>query len=275
QEPVLDAGTVVFVPEKAPEAPKRVPVGEGIEVEVAGLTTEQADGKLREALAPFYVKPQVEVLVKEYNSKKATVLGAVARAGNFPLVGRTTLSELLLKAGGPAGNADQESVRITQPDGQVYTVNLIQLVLQGRLRQEPVLDAGTVVFVPEKAPEGPKRVFLLGEVRSPGSQPFTPNLTMAQALGQAGGATDLAVSSSARVIRGDLQKPVLIAADFDKVLKDGDLRFDVPLQAGDILYVPRSPIGDWNAYLAKLTPTLSFLTLGGGTASTFKSLIVP
>ncbi|MBI4379571.1 MAG: SLBB domain-containing protein, partial [candidate division NC10 bacterium] len=248
----------------------------GIEVAVAGLTIEQTDGKLREALAPFYVKPQVEVLVKEYNSKKATVLGAVAsRAGNFPLTGRTTLSDLLLKAGGPAANADLESVRVTQPDGQVYTVNLIQLVLQGRLRQEPVLDAGTVVFVPEKAPEGPKRVFILGEVRSPGSQPFTPNLTMAQALGQAGGATDLAVSSSARVIRGDLQKPVLIAADFDKVLKDGDLRFDVPLQAGDILYVPRSPIGDWNALLAKLSPTFSFLTLGGGSAQTFKSLIVP
>jgi protein involved in polysaccharide export with SLBB domain len=273
QEPVLDAGSVVFLPEKAPE-PRRVPVWEGIEVEVAGLTTEQAEGRLREALAPFYVRPQVEVTVKEYTSKKATVLGAVAsRAGIFPLTGRTTLSDLLIKAGGPAANADLESVRVTQPDGQVYTVNLTQLVLQGRLRQEPVLDAGSVVFVPEKAPEAQRRVYILGEVRSPGGQPFTPNLTMTQALGQAGGATDLAVSSSARVIRGDLQKPTLIAADFDKVLKDGDLRFDVPLQSGDIIYVPRSPIGDWNAFMAKLQPTLGILSLGGGTAVTFKSLV--
>lgn len=248
----------------------------GVEVKVAGLTVEQAEGRLREALAPFYISPQVEVLVKEYASKKATVLGAVtSRAGAIPLAGRTTLTELLVKAGGPATNADLEGVRVTQPDGEVYTVNLIQLVLAGKLRQEPVLDAGSVVFVPEKGAEQAKRVFILGEVRVPGGQPFTPNLTMTQALGQAGGATDLAVSSSARVIRGDPRSPVLIAADFDRVLKDGDLRFDVPLQPGDILYVPRSPIGDWNAFVAKLRPTLDFLNIGGSTALQFKTLITP
>jgi len=248
----------------------------GVAVKVAGLTAEQAEGTLREALAPFYVSPQVEVLVKEHASKRATVLGAVSsRAGAFPLTGRTTVTDLLVKAGGPAPNADLESVRVTQPDGEVYTVNLLQLVLAGKLRQEPVLDAGSVVFIPEKPPELPKRVFILGEVRSPGGQPFTPNLTMAQALGQAGGATDLAVSSSARVIRGDPLKPLLIAADFDKILRDGDLRFDVPLQPGDIIYVPRSPIGDWNAFVAKLRPTLDFLSIGGSTAQTFKQLISP
>ena len=248
----------------------------GAEVKVAGLTTEQAEGTLREALIPFYVSPQVEVLVKEHASKKATALGAFSsRAGIFPLTGRTTLTDLLIKAGGPAANADLESVRVTQPDGEVYTVNLLQLVLAGRLRQEPVLDAGSVVFIPEKPPELPKRVFILGEVRNPGGQPFTPNLTMAQALGQAGGATDLAVSSSTRVIRGDPLKPLLIAADFDKVLKDGDLRFDVPLQPGDIIYVPRSPIGDWNVFMAKLRPTLDFLNIGASTAIQFKQLITP
>jgi polysaccharide export outer membrane protein len=248
----------------------------GVEVKVAGLTTEQAEGRLREALAPFYVNPQVEVLVKEYASKKATVLGAVAsRGGSFPLSGRTTVTDLLAKAGGPAANADLESVRVTQPDGEVHTVNLLQLVLQGKLRQEPVLDAGSVVFVPEKPPELPKRIFILGEVRIPGGQPFAPNLTMAQALGQAGGPTDLAVSGSARVIRGDPRNPVLIAADFDRVLKDGDFRFDVPLQPGDILYVPRSPIGDWNAFINKLRPTLDFLNIGGSTAIQYKQLISP
>lgn len=248
----------------------------GVEVKVAGLTGEQAEEKLREALASFYVSPQAEVLVKEYASKKATILGAVsARAGAFPLTGRTTLTDLIVKAGGPAATADLEDVRVTDPDGQVYTVNLLQLMLQGKLRQGPVLDAGSVVFVPEKPPELPKRVFILGEVRNPGGQPFTPNLTMAQALGQAGGATDLAVSSSARVIRGDPRNPVLIAADFNKVLRDGDLRFDVPLQAGDIIYVPRSSIGDWNAFMAKLRPTLEFLNIGGSTATLYKQLITP
>jgi len=273
----------ISLPKGAPQEKVLAPVKRtgtievaGVEVNVTGLTTEQAGGKLRETLAPFYVNPRVEVLVKEHASKKATALGAVSsRAGVFPLTGRTTLTDLLFKAGGPAANADLESVRVTQPDGEVYTVNLLQLVLAGRLRQEPVLDAGSVVFIPEKPPELPKRVFILGEVRSPGGQPFTPNLTMAQALGQAGGATDLAVSSSARVIRGDPLKPLLIAADFDKVLREGDFRFDVPLQPGDIIYVPRSPIGDWNAFVAKLRPTMDFLSIGGSTATTFKQLITP
>lgn len=248
----------------------------GVEVQVAGLTTEQAEGVLREALTPFYVKPQVEVQVKEYVSKKATVLGAVSsRAGAFPLTGRTTVTDLLVKAGGPAANADLEHVRVTQPDGEVQTINLLQLVLAGRLKQEPVLDAGSVIFVPEKPPELPKQVFILGEVRSPGGRPFTPNLTMAQALGHAGGVTDYAVSSSTRVIRGDPATPLLIAADFDKVFRDGDLRFDVPLQPGDIIYVPRSAIGDWNAFVMKLRPTLDFLSIGGSTTQTFRELITP
>ena len=273
----------IVLPQGAPQEKISVPVKRngavviaGVAVKVAGLTVEQAEGRLREALAPFYVNPQVDVLVKEHASKKVTVLGAVvSRGGAFPLSGRTTVTDALVKAGGPAPNADLESVRVTQPDGEIRTVNLLQLVLQGRLKQEPVLDAGSVVFVPEKPSEVPKRVFILGEVRSPGGQPYAPNLTMAQALGQAGGPTDFAVSSSARVIRGDPKNPVLIAADFDRILKDGDFRFDVPLQPGDIIYVPRSPIGDWNAFMAKLRPTMDFLNVGASTAIQYKQLITP
>src|SRR5574337_739313 len=134
----------ILLPQGAPQEKVSAPVKRngaivvaGVAVKVAGLTAEQAEGRLREALAPFYVNPQVEVLVKEHASKKVTVLGAVAsRGGAFPLSGRTTVTDMLVKAGGPAANADLESVRVTQPDGEVHTVNLLQLVLQGRLKQD-------------------------------------------------------------------------------------------------------------------------------------------
>lgn len=36
---------------------------------------------------------------------------------------------------------------------------------------------------------------------------------------------------------------------------------NVFLQDKDIIYIPKTKIGNWNAFLAKMRPTLEFLTL--------------
>jgi len=76
---------------------------------VDGATVEEAADRLRDGLALYFRDPRVEVAVKEYQSKRVMVLGAVgggARggAGVYPLTGRTTLSEILARAGGRPGH---------------------------------------------------------------------------------------------------------------------------------------------------------------------------
>lgn len=237
-----------------------------VELSADGLTAEQAAKEIARELSVYFRRPSVEVQVKEYNSKKVSVLGAVAATprggiGTVPLTGRTTLLEVIAKAGGLAPNASLERVRLTREPGKSYTVNLFRYVQEGDLSQDFVLDAGDVIFVPERVPGEERRVFLLGEVRAPGPIPYFPSLTLTQLMAQAGGWTDGALFEEARIIRPDPKEPQVIAIDLNRLMLQGDQRLDQFLKPNDIVYIPRTRIANWNAFLAQLRPTLEFLTL--------------
>lgn len=254
-----------------------------------GATVEQAADRLREGLALYYRDPRVEVGVKEHQSKRVTLLGALAATpgrgagGVFPLTGRNTLSELLARAGGAAPNADLQRVQLTRADGSRFTVNFFRLVSEGELRQDVILDAGDTIFIPALptvapaapgAPPDPPRVFVFGEVRSPGAYTFTPHMRVAQAMAMAGGIGDAGLPESVRVIRGNLDQAEIIEVNFEKLLNEGDRRQDLALQANDIVVVPRTGVGNWNAFLAKIRPTLEFLTLGTASVSASQGILL-
>lgn len=247
------------------------------EVQVDGLIADQAAGELARALSVYFRNPQVEVQVKEYNSKKVSVLGAVGGAprgglGTIPLTGRMTLLELIAKAGGLAPNASLERVRVTRESGKSYIVNMFRYVQEGNFSQEFILDSGDVVFVPERVPGEERRVFLLGEVKTPGPIPYFPSMTLAQLVAQVGGWNDGALFEEARIIRGDLEKPEIIAVDLGRLILDGDHRIDQFLQPNDVVFIPRTRIANWNAFLAQLRPTLDFLVFGAQPYILYKTI---
>jgi polysaccharide export outer membrane protein len=120
------------------------------------------------------------------------------------------------------------------------------------------LDTRDVVFVPSVED---KKVFVLGEVERPGVFPMVPNMRLSQLMAQAGGAKFTAVLESARVIRGNLKSPEIIAVDFRSLLEQGDLSQDIRLEVNDVVFLPRSAVGDWNVFMAKIKPTLSNINL--------------
>ncbi len=228
---------------------------------VMGLTTKQAAEEIHRIMSPFYKQLDVDVLVKESNSKKVAVFGAVeGKPGIYPLKGRTTLLDLLAEAGGPAPTANLEQVRLIRPGDVSYTVNLHLLLANGTPARdvEVVLDTRDVVFIPSIKD---KKVFVLGEVERPGAFPMVPNMRLSHVLAQAGGAKITAVLESARIIRGDLNSPEIIAVDFQSVLEQGDVTQDLRLEVNDVVFLPRSAVGDWNAFMAKIRPTLLNINL--------------
>lgn len=82
-----------------------------------------------------------------------------------------------------------------------------------------------------------RKVTVLGEVQKPGSFPFSPGLTLIQAVSQAGGFNSIANLGQLRLTRqskkGDVT--VVVAAD---AITEGSAP-DIPLQAGDRIYVPQ------------------------------------
>lgn len=235
------------------------------EAPVDGLTADQAAEEITRKLSAYIRNPQVDVQVKEYNSKKVSILGAVGLAprggiGTVPLTGRTTLLEVIAKAGGLAPNASLDRIRVTRGT-KSYTVNLYRFVQEGDLSQEFILDAGDVVFVPERVAGEERQVFLIGEVKKPGPVPFFPSMTLSELLGQAGGWTDTARFDEARVIRGNLNNPEIISVDLARLVLKGDRRIDQLLRPNDVVFIPRTPMGDWNALMAQLRPTLEIISL--------------
>ncbi len=69
------------------------------EVKADGLTVEQLTQLLKSKLGEFLINPEVDIQVTKINSKKFMVVGAVSRAGDYPLVGKVTIFEALTNAG--------------------------------------------------------------------------------------------------------------------------------------------------------------------------------
>lgn len=251
----------------------RVSVLQG-EVNVDGLTTEQAASEIARELSRFFRQPTVDVTVKEYNSKKLSILGAIGTTGRgavLPLMGRTTLVEAIARVGGFGPTARTEEIRITR-GGKTYTVNMFHYIQEADRAQDVILDAGDVVLIPERARDEEQRVFVLGEVKSPGPVPFRPRMTVGQLVGQVGGWTDGARIQEARIIRGDPKNPEVIGIDLNRLILDGDRRIDQYLRPNDVVLIPRTRIADWNAYMAQLRPTLDFISVAFQPVLIYKAL---
>lgn len=234
------------------------------EIPVDGLTTDQAAGAITRELATFFRNPRVEVRVKEFNSKKVRVFGAVgvatrASGTTLPLTGRTTLLEAIGKAGGFHPGANMERVRVTRADGLAYTVNMFRFMQEGDAGLDFVLDNGDTVFIPEQVKSDAQRVYLIGEVKAPGPVPFVPNLTMGQLIAQVGGWTDGALYEEAAVIRALPDVTEILTVDLRQLLLEGDRRIDQYLQPNDIVFVPRTKIASWNAFVNQILPTFNLI----------------
>jgi polysaccharide export outer membrane protein len=184
---------------------------------------------------------------------------AKASAGTIPLTGRMTLMEAVAKVGGFQTTASLERVRVTRASGKTYSVNVYRFIQDGDLSQEFVLDAGDTVFVPEQVKGEERRVFVLGEVKAPGPAPFFPNLTLGQLIAQVGGWTDGALYDQAAVIRSAAGVTQILTVDLRRLLLEGDRQIDQFLRPNDVVFVPRTPIANWNAFVNQIRPTFDLI----------------
>ncbi len=81
-----------------------------------------------------------------------------------------------------------------------------------------------------------KRIHVLGEVKKPGTFPYEEGLTVVQAITLAGGFTPLAKETRISVTRKIDGTEQVFVVDVKKIISNKAP--NVPLQAGDIIYVP-------------------------------------
>jgi len=207
------------------------------QVHVEGLTIDEAEKAIEQRLdhGGFVRNPHVQLFVSEYTSDGTSILGEVARPGVYPVLGEQRLFNLLSAAGGlsPAAGTSITVTHKADPDKPVVVA--ISRNLQDHPDSNVPIYPGDTVMVRRA-----DVIYVVGDVNRPSGflMDNGGKLSVLQAIALAGGTTNTAKTSGARIIRKSPEGVTEIPVSLKKLLQAK--ASDVPLQADDILFVPGS-----------------------------------
>lgn len=230
-----------------------------------GLTVSELNDSLTTKLSRFILSPKVSVIVQNFNSQQFTIFGEVVKPGVYPLITDISITEALAGAGGlNKGQFRATSVELADlthafiaRQGEVLPVDFVRLIRQGDLRYDISLQSGDYIYIPSGLS---KEVYILGEVNNPMLFAFRENMPMSRTLAQAEGFTPDADLKRIHILRGSLTNPSVLMINFKEVLA-GRAK-EVPLEPGDVIYVPPTGLTSFARVVDKIVPTIQALQVG-------------
>ena len=235
----------------------RVPFFDG-SMNVACKTELQVQDMVRDKLLTLLRKPLVSVMVKDYRSRRASVVGAVRTPTNFSLQRRARVLDLINASGGITQNA-ATFITIVGPteavsscdeplppntDGKPETIDL-RLLLTGDPSVNRYIRVGEVIEVPEAG-----NAFLTGAVNIPRSVILNHPLTLSEAIAMAGG-VQFAGKKDQIVITRSLASGKRDDLKFNLAEIQKNSKADPILQDNDVIFVPTSQGKNIAAGIAK------------------------
>ncbi len=221
-------------------------------VPAAGKTTTELSTALTEALRPYYKRSEVAVALREVRSSRYFVLGKVWKPALYPLTQPTTLLDAIARAGGlevvGGTGTSEELADLSRSflirDGRPLPIDFEALIRGGDARYNIYVKHGDFIYLPPKSTE---EILVLGWVAKPASVGYREGMGLIAAISEVGSYRRNAFLQRVLLIRGRLAKPKVAIVNLDDVIK-GKKR-DIPLQAGDIIWVPQSPWDRLERYL--------------------------
>lgn len=181
------------------------------------------------------------VLIDEMDPlrNKAYVMGRVAHPGAYDLgdEGRALLA-VLAEAGNPTEDAALSRCVLIRGNAETK-VDLRPTLIQGTsddTARSIILKPGDMVFVPRNE----ALISVMGSVQKAGqfALPEDKPVTVLDALGLAGGPSQLANPRDVSVVRMVDGAPSVTRVDLDRIIKKRDFAANIPLQKDDIVFVP-------------------------------------
>lgn len=135
---------------------------------------------------------------------------------------------------------------LVRPDGAFSFPLAGQIMAEGRtvteIREE--LESRLARYIPDLVSTvtvvdvNGNRIFVIGQVNTPGTFVMNPSLDVMQALAMAGGTTPFAALKNIRILRreGDVQRA--LEFDYTKVADGRSLEQNILLESGDVVVVP-------------------------------------
>lgn len=191
-------------------------------IQVAGLTVEQAQRKVRQQLGARYGGSQIMLSVGQTRTITVNVMGEVKTPGSFTLSAFATVFHALYMAGGPNDIGTLRNIKVYRNNRLVTTVDIYDYILNGnlkgnvRLADNDVITVGTYDCM----------VNVTGKVKRPMYYEMKRDESMKSLINYAGDFASDAYRKSVRVIRKQgTQMSVFNVNEFDMSsfkIADGD-----------------------------------------------------
>jgi polysaccharide export outer membrane protein len=225
-------------------------------VHIAGQTLSEVETTLKAVYSIYLNDPWILVEVATYKSQPLYLIGQFRQSGTLYMDRPLTLLQGISEGGGLLDTANLSSARLVRGK-QTLAVDLFALLNGGDQSQNVWLQPGDTIYVPD---EKNLNVFVFGAVDKPGPVPM-PNgrLTLPQALASAdldeirGNVGYIRIIRSHSAIKGEL-----LVVDLDATLRGNAMPF--VLKEGDIVYVPRGSVGNWNEAIEEILPSLQVIS---------------
>jgi polysaccharide export outer membrane protein len=192
----------------------------------------------------------------EAESAPVYFLGEFREPGVRYMKGATNVLEAVALAGGLGNEAYLPGARLLRDD-RICTVDLNALLRNGAFEQNVWMKPRDVLFAPLKEDMS---VYALGAVARPQAIAFgSDGRSLLQVLSIAGGpVAGQAQLSEIRIVRTvSPTQGELIVVDATRMLSGRGL--DFPLEPGDVVFVPRTALGDWNIAIGEILPSLQVI----------------
>ena len=236
------------------------------QLKVAGLTLKEAADLISSTLADYVKKPAVGVIPSRISSECVTIAGATKSPGMFNISNGMRLADLYAMTGGSSERLFDGQVldaadlvnsmfarRVKDANGrehyEVLPIDFRKAIEQGDTNHNVLLRKGDYVYI---AVRSESMVCLIGDAQTPHKRIWDNNLGILELL-TTGAWVKESYWSHAILIRGGVADPTIYKIDIDGIL--AGKKPNVKLAPGDIVYLPKDNISEYNVFIRKLMPT--------------------
>jgi len=169
-------------------------------IQIAGLTVEQAEGRLKSVLAERGYSSinegdtRLSLSILEYRTIPITVIGA-RQSGNYSLPSVASAFHALFAAGGPHTRGSFRNIELIRRGKIIQTIDLYKFLVYGDRSTDVVLQENDVINIPVYE----RMVRVKGEVKRPGFFELLEGETLQTLMTYTGGFTPIAYKENVYV----------------------------------------------------------------------------
>ena len=207
---VIDRSGLVVIPQVGP-------------VKLGGLAFSQAERTVRRAVSRLYSDFNTSVSLGQLRNIQVFVTGYAEKPGAYNVGNLSSLSSVLLAAGGPSTSGSFRNIQLRRGNSVVTEIDLYELILKGSKQSDRILLNGDVIHVGSIGPQ----VAVLGGVNHPAVFEVKPSETLNALIDMAGGLVPGADMQSVHLLpitaRGQGFQEVSLQGSEPRFMQDGDV----------------------------------------------------